>query len=51
VVLAFNGPPLSVTGRMLMNRAAVLSKRYGLSDARIDWLGALAVRGQDTVMV
>jgi len=51
VVLAFNGPPLSVTGRMLMNRAAVVSQRYGLSDARTDWLGALAVRGQDTVLI
>ena len=51
VVLAFNGPPLSVTGRMLMKRAAVVSQRYGLRDARTDWLGALAVRGQDTVLI
>lgn len=51
VVLAFNGPPLSATGQMLWTRAAVVARRYGLRDARTDWLGALAVRGQDTVLI
>jgi hypothetical protein len=51
VVLAFNGPPLSATGQMLWTRAAVVARRYGLREAQHDWLGALALRGQDTVLI
>lgn len=46
IVLAFKGPPLSVTGAALEERARTLSRRYGLRGIESDWLAALGVNRQ-----